>query len=203
MHLSENDALNYIHQDKKSARLIAVSRRSITLNKFGKRARGCCVHVFLVYGKILGELKIRCDARGEAIDFTIAQLRNKFKKCVSECKHAAMTIKTATGINRFQEDKGYGAWFKHLFPVVQSRDSCRPEMSAEPSASSGTTSTSSCDPICSEAIIVWLVALTRSVVRATATQTVFQRTTFQRTKLLEESGRVSSRDTGEQADPLL
>ena len=21
----------------------------ITLNKFGKRARGCCVHVFLVY----------------------------------------------------------------------------------------------------------------------------------------------------------
>ena len=57
MHLSENDAvlisvcgaLNYIHQDTKSARLIAVCRRSITLNKFGKRARGCCVHVFLVY----------------------------------------------------------------------------------------------------------------------------------------------------------
>ena len=56
MHLSENGAvlisecepLNYIHQDTKSARLIAVCRRSITLNKFGKRARGCCVHVFLV-----------------------------------------------------------------------------------------------------------------------------------------------------------
>ena len=56
MHLSENDAvlisvcepLNYIHQDTKSARLIAVCKRSITLNKFGKRARGCCVHVFLV-----------------------------------------------------------------------------------------------------------------------------------------------------------
>ena len=56
MHLSENDAviisvckpLNYIHQDTKSARLIAVCRRGITLNKFGKRARGCCVHVCLV-----------------------------------------------------------------------------------------------------------------------------------------------------------
>ena len=59
MHLSENDAvravlismcepLNYIHQDTKSARLIAVYGRSIALNKFGKRTRGCCVHVFLV-----------------------------------------------------------------------------------------------------------------------------------------------------------
>ena len=56
MYLSENDAvlisvcepLNYIHQDTKSARLIAVCKRSITLNKFGKRVRGCCVHVFLV-----------------------------------------------------------------------------------------------------------------------------------------------------------
>ena len=42
MHLSENDAvlisvceqLNYIHQDTKSPRLIALCRRSITLNKF-------------------------------------------------------------------------------------------------------------------------------------------------------------------------
>ena len=56
MHLSENDVvlisvcepLNYIHQDTKSARLSAVCKRSITLNKFGKRAKGCCVHVFLV-----------------------------------------------------------------------------------------------------------------------------------------------------------
>ena len=57
MHLSENDAvlisdcepLNHIHQDTKLGRLIAVCRCSITLNKFGKRARGCCVHIFLVY----------------------------------------------------------------------------------------------------------------------------------------------------------
>ena len=57
MHVSENDAVlisvcepsNHIHQDTKSARLIAVCKRSITLNKFGKWARGCCVRVFLVY----------------------------------------------------------------------------------------------------------------------------------------------------------
>ena len=57
MHTSENDAvlisvsepLNHIDQDTKSARLIAVCKRGITLNKFGKRARDCCVHVFLVY----------------------------------------------------------------------------------------------------------------------------------------------------------
>ena len=46
--ISVCETLNDIHQDTKSARLIAVCKRSITLNKFGKRARGCCVHVFLV-----------------------------------------------------------------------------------------------------------------------------------------------------------
>lgn len=58
-----------------------------------------------------------------------------------------MTIKTATGIKRFQEDKGYSAWFKHLFPLVQSRDSCQPEMAIEPSASiNSDTSKSSSEP---------------------------------------------------------
>ena len=47
--ISVCEPLNHIHQYTKSARLIAVCKRSITLNKFGKRARGCCVHVFLVY----------------------------------------------------------------------------------------------------------------------------------------------------------
>ena len=46
--ISMCEPLNHIHQDTKSARLIALCKRSITLNKFGKRARGCCVHVFLV-----------------------------------------------------------------------------------------------------------------------------------------------------------
>ena len=47
--ISVCEPLNHIHQDTKSARLIAVCKRSITLNKFGKRVRGSCVHVFLVY----------------------------------------------------------------------------------------------------------------------------------------------------------
>ena len=46
--ISVCEPLNHIHQDTKSARLIAVCKRSIKLNKFGKRAKGCCVHVFLV-----------------------------------------------------------------------------------------------------------------------------------------------------------
>ena len=66
MHLSENDAvlisvcepLNHIHQDTESARLIAVCKRSITLNKFGKQVRGCSVHVFLaIRGTAISELQ--------------------------------------------------------------------------------------------------------------------------------------------------
>ena len=49
---------------------------------------------------ILQELKNRASSRGEAITFTVGQLRTKFRKCVSECKKAALTIKTATGIKR-------------------------------------------------------------------------------------------------------
>lgn len=87
----------------------------------------------ILYGQILKELKKRCSSRNETIDFTIPQLRNKFKKCVSECKRVAMTIKTATGIKRLQEDKGYSAWFDKLFPHIQSRDSCQPHLAVEPS----------------------------------------------------------------------
>ena len=47
--ISVCEPLNHIHQNTKSARLIAVCKRSITLNKLCKRARGCCVQVFLVY----------------------------------------------------------------------------------------------------------------------------------------------------------
>ena len=96
----------------------------------------------IIYDTILIELKKRCEQRNETINFTIPQMRNKFKKCVSECKHVAMTIKTATGIKRFQEGKGYGAWFKQLFPLVQSRDSCQPGVAVEPSCISSTSTCS-------------------------------------------------------------
>ena len=56
--ISVCEPLNYIHQDTKSARLIAVCRRSITLNKFGKRTRGCCVHVFLVFTLICCRINV-------------------------------------------------------------------------------------------------------------------------------------------------
>ena len=64
-----------------------------------------------IYENILSELKKRSTERGEEITFSPEQLRTKFKKCVGECKKAALTIKTATGIKRFQDEKNYGSWF--------------------------------------------------------------------------------------------
>ncbi|XP_028417144.1 uncharacterized protein LOC114541418, partial [Dendronephthya gigantea] len=88
----------------------------------------------IIYEKVLTELKKRANARGEEITFTVQQLRTKFKRCVSDCKQAAMKIKTATGIQRFQDEKGFGKWFDLLFPLVKTRDSCQPGMAVEPSA---------------------------------------------------------------------
>ena len=79
----------------------------------------------VVYEKVLKELKERCSKRGDEFDFSVAQLRTKFKKCVADCKKAALTIKTATGIKRFQEEKGYGSWFQQLFALVKTRNSCQ------------------------------------------------------------------------------
>ena len=42
-----------------------------------------------------------------------------------------MTIKTATGVKRFQDDKNYGVWFDHLFESVKTRDSCHPDLATE------------------------------------------------------------------------
>ena len=89
-----------------------------------------------IYAKILDELKGRASARGDKFNMSIAQLRTKFKKCVSQCKQAALTQKTATGIKRYQEDHGFGSWFNALFAVVKTRDSCQPERALEPSSSS-------------------------------------------------------------------
>ena len=89
-----------------------------------------------LYGEILKEVKARASARGEHFDFSVNQLRSKFKKCVSLCKQAALTQKSATGIKRFQEDQGLGKWFTTLFEVVKARESCQPDLALEPSASS-------------------------------------------------------------------
>ena len=96
-------------------------------------------NLFLQYGamyeKILTELRNRREKRGETISFQPNQLHTKFKKCVGECKKADLTILTATGIKRFQEEKGYGVWFSKLFELVKTRDFCQPQLAIEPSAS--------------------------------------------------------------------
>ena len=78
----------------------------------------------------------RCQARRQEYKFSLVQTRNKFKKCVSECKKAALTCKSASGIKRFQEDRDYGKWFNQLLPLVKSRESCQPEQAIEPSTCS-------------------------------------------------------------------
>ena len=61
-------------------------------------------------------------------------MRNEFKWCVSTCKKICLTVKTASSITRFIEDKGYGRWFNLLYALVKTRDSCKPENACEPSA---------------------------------------------------------------------
>ena len=84
------------------------------------------------YEKVLKELKSRAEGKGNSVPFTVAQVCTKFKKCTSECKKAALTIMTATGVKRFQDDKNYGVWFDRLFELIKTRDSCRPDLATEP-----------------------------------------------------------------------
>ena len=89
-----------------------------------------------VYSKLLKDMQERFEARGHEVPFTLVQVRNKLKKLISECKKVALTVKTATGVNRFQEDKNYGPWFPMLFALVKTRDSCQPERAVEPTCGS-------------------------------------------------------------------
>ena len=96
-----------------------------------------------IYANIAKELQERAAARGQSFFFVAKQLRTKLKNLISICKNAALTVKTGTGIKRFQDDKGYGNWFKALFPVVRTRDSCKPDQAIEPSSDTPRTATSS------------------------------------------------------------
>ena len=88
-----------------------------------------------IYGQIRLEIQERAAKRNSKFMFSISQMRTKFKKCISECKNAAMTIKTATGIKRFQDSQGYEKWFPTLFAVVKTRESCQPVQAIEPLSS--------------------------------------------------------------------
>ena len=94
----------------------------------------------VIYERVLDELKIRANERDEKVLFSVVQLHNKFKKLIGECKKAALTIKSASGIKRFQDKKSYGKWFDQLFALVKTRDSRQPEQAIEPSASAPSTS---------------------------------------------------------------
>ena len=85
------------------------------------------------YEKILPKLNKKYqDAFGKDFPFTVKQMRNKFKWCISTCKRICLTVKTASGVKSFIESKGYGNWFNMLYPLVKSRDSCQPEMPPNP-----------------------------------------------------------------------
>ncbi|CAH3040189.1 unnamed protein product, partial [Pocillopora meandrina] len=86
-----------------------------------------------IYANVLKDLGQRYE--DGSFPFSVDQLRNKFKKCVSECKKIALTVKTSTGVKRVQDEKQLGAWFNQLFPLVQTRDSCNPDMAVESSSS--------------------------------------------------------------------
>ena len=88
----------------------------------------------LVIEKIIREVKKPCENRDKTFEFDIKQIRTKFKSCISICKNAAMTIRTASSIKHFQEDKNLGKWFNQLYPLVKSRESAQPEQAIEPSS---------------------------------------------------------------------
>ena len=56
--------------------------------------------------KVLNELRRRCSERDVACDFSVKQIRNKFKSIVASCKKASLTKQTASGIEDFIEKQG-------------------------------------------------------------------------------------------------
>ena len=86
--------------------------------------------------KVLKQLRECAAERDESMPFTEVQLRTRFKKAVSDCKKAALTMKSASGIKQFQEERGFGSWFNQLFALVKTCHSCQPQQAIEPSATS-------------------------------------------------------------------
>ena len=86
-----------------------------------------------IYANVLKQLGQRHE--DGSFPSSVDQFGNKFKKCVSECKRMAFTVKTSTGVKRVQDEKQLGAWFNQLFPLVQTRHSCNPDMAVESSSS--------------------------------------------------------------------
>ena len=74
-----------------------------------------------VYRNIVKDMNSRCQERGKTFTLSVCQTRNKFKKLMSIGKSALLTMKTASGIKRFQDDKQFGSWFNVLTQIMKSR----------------------------------------------------------------------------------
>ena len=79
------------------------------------------------YKLALNELMERSQQRNVSFDYDIKQTRDKFKRCVGICREAALKIKTASGIQRFQEEKEYGTWFSKLYSEQLIEPDAEPE----------------------------------------------------------------------------
>ena len=107
-------------------------KRKLLLTNTKKGRNAECLKAVLI------ELKNRCNARGYTLPYDIVQTKTKIKRCQKICRLAAMTVKTASGIKRFQEEKSLGNWFNKLLPIVMSAPNCQPDQAIEPSQITGT-----------------------------------------------------------------
>ena len=48
------------------------------------------------YGKVIELISLRCKERNEEFSFSVAQTRQKFKRCINICRDAVMKVKTAS-----------------------------------------------------------------------------------------------------------
>ena len=87
---------------------------------------------------VLSELRSRCIKHGCDLFYNVWQTKAKIKRCQKICRLAAMTVKTSSGIKRFQEEKCLGKWFNKLLPVVMSAPNCQPDLATEPGQLSAT-----------------------------------------------------------------
>ena len=77
-----------------------------------------------LYQKVAMELNQRIKRYEKPFSFevTVTQARYKFRKLILKCKAQSLTQRTATGLSRYEVEKGYGKWWDELFPFLASRE---------------------------------------------------------------------------------
>ena len=84
-----------------------------------------------MYETILENLKEKASDRDGTVGFSVEQMRTKFKHCGLACKKAVLTVKTKSGIMRYQDDMRLGKLFMQLYPILKSLHSCQSEQGLE------------------------------------------------------------------------